>query len=294
MLYLGLSVICSVLLGFIFKLFDRFKVDSFQAIIVNYFICVICGWLYSGSIPIGPETGDEGLWLPYAIGLGFVFITGFTGAALTVRYFGVTISQVMQKMSILLTVPFAIFVYHETAGLLKITGVFMALAAIILVNWPEKATENAPVANKGPLWIPIAVWLLAGIIEITFLWVQGEKYVAPDDVRFICTVFGMAGMLGLTVASYGWITRTRTWSWRNVIGGIILGVPNFGSMYFLLLALGTGLEGSFVFPVINVGIILITTIGAVLLFHEHLSRINWIGVIIALTAIVAMSYKLGC
>lgn len=289
MIYLLLSILCSVLLGFIFKLFGRYGVDSFQAIVFNYFTCVICGGLYAGTIPVGPVAGDEGKWLPYAIGLGAVFISGFTGAAVTVRYFGVTVSQIMQKMSILMTVPFAILVYHETAGPLKVTGVIMALASIILVNWPQKQGHSAENVKAGPLWIPVITWFLSGIIEITFLWVNGENYVEPGNVNFISTVFFTAGILGVSLAIYGWLTQKRTFSWRNVAGGIVLGIPNFGSMYFLLLALGGGLEGSFVFPVVNVGIILVTTIGAVLLFHERLSKINWIGVALALTAIVAMS-----
>lgn len=289
MIYLLLSIVCSVLLGFIFKLFGRYGVDSFQAIVFNYFTCVMCGGLYAGTIPVGPAPGDEGQWLPYAIGLGAVFIAGFTGAAVTVRYFGVTVSQIMQKMSILMTVPFAILVYHESAGWLKVTGVVMALASIILVNWPQKPSQSGTTVKAGPLWIPVITWLLAGIIEITFLWVNGENYVEPGNVNFISTVFCTAGLLGLSIAAYGWLTQKRSFSWRNVAGGIILGVPNFGSMYFLLLALGGGLEGSFVFPVVNVGIILVTTIGAVLLFHEHLSKINWIGVVLALAAIAAMS-----
>ena len=293
MLFLILSIICSVLLGFIFKLYGRFGVDTFQAIVVNYITCVCCGWVYSGSFPIGPAEGDPGQWLPYALGLGAVFITGFTGAALTVRYFGVTISQIMQKMSILVTVPFAILVYHESAGIVKILGVVLALAAIIFVNWPdrkrEKALENAVEKQQSKLWIPIVTWMLAGVIEITFLWVQREKYAAPGNVQFISTVFGTAGALGITVALYGLITGSRQWSWRNVAGGIILGIPNFGSMYFLLMALGAGLEGSVVFPIINVGIILTTTAGAVLLFREHLTKVNWIGVALALVAILMMA-----
>jgi drug/metabolite transporter (DMT)-like permease len=290
MLFLLLSIVCSVLLGFIFKLYGRYGVDSFQAIVFNYVTCVCCGWIYSGSLPLGPADGDEGKWLPYALGLGIVFITGFTGAALTVKHFGVTVSQIMQKMSILVTVPFAILVYHESASVWKITGVAMALAAIILVNWPKQSNTGATSsANKNLIWLPIITWALAGVIEITFLWVQGEKYVAPDNVRFISTVFGTAGVLGLSVAAFNWIRGTMVFSIKNVWGGIILGIPNFGSMYFLLRALGTGLEGSVVFPVINVGIILVTTIGAVALFRERLSTMNWIGFLLALLAIILMA-----
>lgn len=288
MLFLLLSILCSVLIGFVFKLFGRFQIDSFQAIVFNYFTCVICGWIYANDLPIGPGTGDEGKWLPYALFLGVVFITGFTGAALTVRYFGVTVSQIMQKMSIVATVPFAILVYNETTRLGKIIGIVLALAAIILVNWPKHKNESQSANNR--LWIPAVTWLLAAIIEITFLWVQGEQYVDPSNVRFISTVFAAAGTLGLAAALYGWSTGKLIYNNKNVLGGILLGIPNFGSMYFLLLSLSTGLEGSFVFPVVNVGIILATTIGATWIFKEKLSTTNWLGVAAALGAILLMAF----
>lgn len=287
MIFLILSIVCSVIIGFVFKLFGRYKIDSFQAIVFNYFTCVLCGWLYADELPIGPAATDKGQWLPYALGLGVVFISGFTGAALTVRYFGVTVSQIMQKMSIIATVPFAILVYNETTQLGKLLGIVMAVAAIVLVNWPKQKNESKSVGKL--FWIPAITWLLAAIIEITFIWVQGEHYVDPSNVRFISTVFATAGILGFILATYGWTTGKLIYNTKNVWGGILLGIPNFGSMYFLLLSLSTGLEGSFVFPVINVGIILSTTVGATWIFKEKLSSINWLGVAAALAAILLMA-----
>jgi drug/metabolite transporter (DMT)-like permease len=289
MIFVVLSVVCSVLLGFIFKLYERYRVDHFQAILVNYFTCVACGMLYSGSIPIGPAPGTSGSWLPYALGLGAVFISGFNGAASTVKHFGVTISQIMQKMSILTTVPFALLVFNESAGWGKILGILCALAAIILVNWPKKG-EQAGTTPWHLWWIPVGTWVLSGIIEMTFLWVQGKQLVTPGDVRFITTVFFTAGCLGLLTATLNWWRGRLQFQWRNVVGGIVLGIPNFGSMYFLLLALAQGLEGSVVFPVTNLGIILLTTAGAIAFFHEKLSTINLLGIFVAVTAILLMAF----
>jgi drug/metabolite transporter (DMT)-like permease len=287
MLYLALYVFCSMLLGFIFKLYPRYKVDTFQAIVVNYMTCVCCGWIHLGHFPYA--YGENAVnWLPYALFLGIVFISGFNGAAQTVRHFGVTISQVMQKMSILLTVPFAVLIYHESSGAAKIVGFLLALASIIAVNWPKSVDQsNAAVKNetKGYLWIPIITWLLAGVIEVTFLWTNGEKITSTGDIAFISTVFGTAGLAGMAF----WVMKSMRgdmpFSWRNVIGGILLGIPNYGSMLFLLMALGSGLEGSFVFPVGNVAIILLTTFGAVAFFQEKLSLVNWLGVVLAVAAI---------
>ncbi len=207
------------------------------------------------------------------------------------KYYGVTISQIMQKMSILVTVPFALLVYHESANVWKITGVILALASIILVNWPQNTPNGA---NNGAnyrhlWWIPLLTWLGAGVIEVTFLWVKGEGYVSPDNVRFICTVFGTAFLLGISFAAWNWLRGTMTFSFKNVVGGVVLGIPNFGSMYFLLIALAKGLEGSFVFPVINVGIIIASTIGAVTLFRERLTPLNWLGIALAVGAIILMA-----
>lgn len=309
MLFLLLAVACSVLLGFIFKLFPRFGVDGFQVIVFNYFTCVCCGWVDLGYFPINTANAEKP-WFPYALALGLVFITGFNGAALTVRYFGVTVSQIMQRMSILLTVPFAILVYGESAAWVKIAGIILALASIVLVNWPSENGLNNPTrmngrnrVNEGQtegthkpgnkagllIWLPIATWLLAGMLEVLLLRVQKEGLADANDPAFICNGFGMAGTTGLLIAVFGWLNKRMDFRWRNVAAGIILGVPNYGSMLFLFMALGSGLEGSFVFPVLNVGVIFATTIGAVWLFHERLSRLNWLGIVLAVTAIGLIS-----
>ncbi len=297
MLYLSLTVACSVLLGFIFKLFARFGVDGFQAIVFNYFTCFCCGWIHLGHFPVQAEHFGTP-WMPYALVLGLIFVSGFNLAALTVRYFGVTIGQIMQKMSILMTVPFAILAYHESAGWVKIVGILFALVSIVLVNWPRTPRSGATRLGDTPperssgvhttknlLWIPIATWILAGLLEVLLVRVQNEGLADMSAPTFIITIFAAAGLLGLLVAVVGWATGRLRFTWKNVLAGIILGIPNYGSMLFMLFALSSGLEGSFVFPVANVGIIIATTIGAVTLFRERLSRLNWVGIALAITAI---------
>lgn len=298
MLFLSLAIGCSVLLGFIFKLFPRFGVDGFQAIVFNYLTCVCCGWVDLGFFPITPANATKP-WFASALVLGLVFISGFNFAALTVRYFGVTVSQIMQRMSILMTVPFAILVYGESANWGKIAGFVLALTSIILVNWPSENNSDHPDRQKGAersgsntrrlIWLPAGTWLVAGILEVLLLRVQKEGLADTNDPAFICNVFGMAGATGLLLTVGGWITKRLVFSWRNVAAGIILGIPNYGSMLFLLMALGSGLEGSLVFPVVNVGVIFTTTIGAVWLFQERLSRLNWLGILLALAAIGLIS-----
>ena len=291
MFFLILAIICSVIIGFLFKLFPRLGIDSFQAIVFNYMTCVVIGMIHTGHFPVH-RANLESDWWPYGIFLGFVFISGFNAASLTVRHFSVTLSIIMQKMSIILTVPFAVLFYHESFGPFKGFGMVMAVAAIILVNWKNtgpSGREEGLAVGKRAIWIPIVTWLLACLIEIVFIRVQKEEYANPEDPNFMVVIFFVAGLLGLMFAAKEWIVGKRKFEFKNVWSGIALGIPNYGSIYFLLLALGTGLEGSLVFPLVNVGIILLTTIGAYVMFQERMNRLNWIGIVLAILSIVAIS-----
>jgi drug/metabolite transporter (DMT)-like permease len=167
----------------------------------------------------------------------------------------------------------------------------MALCAIVLVNFPFRARESEQEGQKtGLWWIPLITWVLAGVIEIVFLRVQYSQLADMSKPDFIVTVFGTAGLIGLLFAVRGWVTGKMVFAWKNLLGGVALGIPNYGSMLFMLWALADGLGGSVVFPVNNVGIIVATAIGAVLIFREHLSRINRAGVVLAALSIILMAY----
>ena len=292
MIYLFLSILCSVAIGFVMKFFPRYKIDTLQAIVVNYATCVTCATFHKGESPI--KIADMSLpWWPYAIGLGLVFITGFNGAASTVKHYGLTVAAIVQKMSIALSVPFAILVYHESAGLLKVLGILCAVGSILLTNLKEdKPKDDFGVkTNKVPnlIWIPIITFLLSVVIEIVFLKVNHEKWLPEGDVKFIATIFGTAGFLGFAVILWRYYRKIASFSLKNVVAGIALGIPNYGSILFIFLALGNGVEGSVFFPANNVGIIVLSALLAVGIFHEKLSKLNWTGVALAIAAILLIA-----
>ena len=66
----------------------------------------------------------------------------------------------------------------------------------------------------------------------------------------------------------------------------MLGVPNYFSLLFLMEALRLpGWRSSVIFPVNNMGIVVLTAVCAALLFREELSQKNFIGILLAVAAI---------
>jgi len=77
---------------------------------------------------------------------------------------------------------------------------------------------------------------------------------------------------------------------RNIIGGIALGIPNFFSIYFLVMALrNNGFESSTIFTINNVAIVLVSTFLGIILFKEKLITKNWIGIILAIISILLVA-----
>ncbi|MEA3476964.1 MAG: EamA/RhaT family transporter, partial [Bacteroidota bacterium] len=71
--------------------------------------------------------------------------------------------------------------------------------------------------------------------------------------------------------------------------GIILGLINFGSTYYIIKSMAS-FESSVVFPIVNVGIVSLSTLTGFFIFREKLSWINWLGIFLSLTAIMLIAY----
>lgn len=289
MIYIIASILASTSITILFKLFGKYNVDVFQAIVVNYFIAIAMGWWMTGDFPISSQVVHAPTF-PFALIMGVFFITSFTAQGKSIEYFGITITAIMQRMSLLMTVIFAFIYFDESISLSKVIGLICAFLSIILVNYKPKNENTNSIKGSLLFWfIPFYVFFSSGIIEIILQYVELRVAGASADPEFITTIFAVAGMIGVTIFVGGLISGRMKLSLNNVIGGVILGVPNYLSIYFIMKALGAGYEGSYFFPVNNVAIIAIVTLIAFIFFKEKLSKINIFGVILALIAIALIS-----
>ena len=86
--------------------------------------------------------------------------------------------------------------------------------------------------------------------------------------------------------------RKITVTLRSLLWGVILGIPNYFTLYFFVEALSAGVfESSQVFPIVNMGVIVLTAVMGIILFREHLSKSNWMGIVLALIAISLITFS---
>lgn len=295
LLYLILNIVLSSILVLLFKAFERYKVNVFQTIVINYLVCILTGFIATGSSPFTTDFWNAP-WFLYGILLGFCFIIGFNLVATCIRIFGVTIGAVVQKMSLILSVSFAIIYFNESVNTVKIIGLILALAAIILANYPSK-NESQKIQStrenyKKYGYLLGLVLLTSGLIEVVMNYVEIEVASQKDDASFITFAFGMGFILGTIYWLWQRGQGKQALERKSIYAGLILGIPNFFSLYFIMLALGAkGWEASVVFPISNVGMIGVSALGAILIFKEKLSKTNALGVIIAMLSILIIAWS---
>ncbi|MCG9970257.1 EamA/RhaT family transporter [Christiangramia crocea] len=286
MIYLLLSVLSSTIIFVVFRLYTRFNVNTLQAIIVNYFIACTVGFFgYIEGSDFSHVPSEN--WFPGALMLGVLFITVFNLAAITTQKSGLSVVAVATKMSVAIPVLFGIFLYKESTGALKLTGIVLALAAVYLTS--IKTREGLTIKSKN-LIFPLLVFLGSGIIDTSLKYLE-TSYVAEEDVGlFSSTIFATAGALGVLILIVQAFLGKLKISFRNILGGIALGIPNYYSIYFLVMALrSNGFESSTIFTINHVAIVTLSTLTGILLFREKLLKKNWIGLAIAVISIILVA-----
>lgn len=286
MIYLVLSILISSLLFVIFKLFDVFKISTSQAIVINYAIALSFG-LFTSNISLPVVQIPQQTWFIGAFCLGVLFISVFNVMGITSQRNGLSVASVAGKMSVIIPIIAGIFIYKESVGYVKIVGILMALVAVYLSS---AKSDTSPVKFKN-LIFPLLLFLGSGCIDAVLKYMQ-TTYVSEEAVPlFLATIFGCAFVLGCFFIILQMIKGEFKFQWKNLIGGVALGVPNYYSMEFLIKALQTkGLESSTLFTINNVSVVILTTIFALAFFKEKLIKKNWIGIGLALISILLVAW----
>lgn len=287
MTWLLLSIITNTLLFLILKGFPKYGVNTLHGIVVNYLVAATTGFLLMGipSYDTLVQGAGEVLWIPFV--LGFLFITIFFTLARTAQVTGISVATVANKMSVVIPVVAAVILYEESLNRIKITGIIAALVAV----WMTSQKSDGSKLNWQYLSLPVIIFIGSGIIDAL---VNHMQTTVPDK-KVIPTLLSLAFLsalaFGVLAIAYRAIRLKEFVSGKSVLGGIILGIPNYFSIYAITKALDADLmESSELYPVNNMGIVVASAIGALLLFREKLSAMNWMGILLSIGAIALIAF----
>jgi glucose uptake protein GlcU len=284
MLFLTLTILQSTAIFVTMKLFNRFRIDNWQAITVNYVVATAFGFIiYEGDLsPVSIMAKD---WFEYALVLGLTFIATFFIFALSAQKVGVALTSVASKMSVVIPVIAGLVLLGEKINWLTGTGVAIALLAFYLTLGRGR---NSSFPARYVV-LPLLLFLGNGINDSLMKYSEFH-YVADtnDLILYLAMVFFSALVLGTLVSLFRYAKKRYHFSLRNIAAGIILGMLNFGSTFYILRAMDL-FSSSVVFPITNAGIVSLSALTGFFFFREKLSTRNWLGIVLAIVAIIMIA-----
>ncbi|WP_426701588.1 EamA/RhaT family transporter [Rhodanobacter sp. Col0626] len=279
MIYVVLSVVCSVLVSVLLKLARRFAIDVGQAIAWNYVVAgALTTLLLQPSLTPLREPGAP--WFAL-VGLGILLPTIFLALAASVRHAGIVRSDAAQRLSLLLSLLAAFVLFGEQLTGGKAIGIAIGLLALLCMVW-RNGRDAAERGAAGWLY-PLLVFAGFGVIDILF------KRVAQAGVPLGASLQAMFALSLLVAFAWQLWRRARgetRFTARSALAGVLLGLANFGNILFYLRGhRALPQHPALVFASMNIGVVALGAVVGLLLFRERLSRLNLAGVALALLAI---------
>lgn len=303
MLFLSLSILLSVLLLLNFRVFPRYEINTFQAIVFNYPVCFLTGLLL---LPAGQsftiDFSQTWTWLAFGLGVGFILTFLLSGAS--TQRMGITATSLANNLSLVIPVCFSLFIFRTGGKVfdsLNYLGLFLAVVAVGLSTYKQESPIAETEAGPRPasrrlgteILLPVGVFLFYGATN-TMINYMNLHYIPSADKTIQVTLTMVIGAIaaGILMLIARLIQGKETVQLRSLIGAVTLGIPNFLSFYTLILALSAfGGNGAFVYPLYNIGVILVAALVAALFFREQLSTANKIGLVLAVLAIGLISWQ---
>ncbi len=280
MIYILISICCSVTVAVLLKLARRYQINIIQVVTWNYLFAILLGTLF-----FKPKMDDLiSSPTPIYLALGVLLPVIFWFLAAAIKNIGIVKTDIAQRLSLFMPIMAAYFLFNEQMSNLKLIGLAIGLLAILLTMIKKQKG-----IQKSTNWFyALLVFLGYGIIDILFKKIAQAQTV-PYTTSLI-VIFGIAFFISMLALIYLYVVKKQRLSLVNFLCGGILGLFNFGNILFYLKAhQALAQNPSTVFAAMNMGVIILGSIIGITIFKESFSKMNYVGLALALGSIIMIT-----
>jgi drug/metabolite transporter (DMT)-like permease len=281
--FLILCILSSTAIFVVFKSVHQFNLPVFPVIVINYLTATLLGFLvYSGDRSWRSISGAG--WLPISILIGILFIIMFFLVGISTRKAGISVTTTASKMSVVFPIVFSLVIDPaDQLTMLKSVAVIIALGGVALTVYQPGGFQR----EGSVIFYPLLLFMGMGLVDSLVKLAQ-QRYVRDDQTALFSAVLFLNAFASGVVAALidhrhaRRFLKPAVWSW-----GVLLGIVNFGSLFFLVRALnftsanGAGMDGSVIFGSNNISVVALSVLVGLVVFKEKLRVINWMGVVLS-------------
>jgi drug/metabolite transporter (DMT)-like permease len=277
MVFLIASIISSTAIFVIFRIAKKYSCRLTLLITINYLAATLLGFSFMMRFNLHPFY-DGIRWIPFAVTLGVLFIAMFFLIGMSSQKAGITVTTLANKLSLVFPVFFSLIWFNETPSINKYIGLGTAVAAVMATLYKKDLKK----VNTAAVVLPLVIFAGSGFTDSLIKYIQATQITIAETGSFSTFVFLVSFICGAVLLLTSSVSVRSKLTMPTLLLGILLGMANFGSLYFFINALNkSGLDSSLIFTINNLLIVALSATAGHYIFREQINRVNLAGFILA-------------
>lgn len=275
------AALCSVLVSILLKIAKTKGFDMLQMIAWNYAVgSILCFFWFKPDL-VHISVQDTPWWL-IAI-LGIVLPTIFLFLSKSLDSAGILKTEIAQRLSVVLSLAAAYFLFNEQFNTLKWVGIALGLLAVVIIILTRSvATMTSNRSHKATLHL-LCVWVGYALVDVLLKYTTnlGLQFAVSLNLMFIVAFVLCVGYLAL---------QKTDWSTKNLVAGLLLGVLNFANIALYVKAhILLKDSPAIVFAGMNILVVVLGVIAGLVVFKERLNFRLALGILLGIAGVVFLA-----
>jgi drug/metabolite transporter (DMT)-like permease len=277
---------CSVIVSILLKLAKAQGFDALQMIVWNYASASVLCFLWFKPDLQHISIINTPWWL--IVALGILLPSVFLCLAKSLQYAGIVKTEIAQRLSVVLSLLAAFFIFQEQFNTLKIIGIVLGVLAVLSLLFSHQQDKTGQSSTKQAMLYLALVWFGYALIDVLLKYTTGLglQFAVALNLMFICAFILSLAYIAMTTKTVG--------NRKNILAGMGLGLLNFANIALYVKAhMLLKDTPAIVFAGMNILVVVFGALSGLIIFKEKLTPITALGLTLGLASVICLGYAIS-
>lgn len=279
------AALCSVAVSILLKICKEKGFNTFQMIAWNYAAASILCYLWFKPDLQHISVQHTPWWL--ILILGILLPSIFLCLAKSLQTAGILKTEIAQRLSVVLSLSAAYFVFQEQFSQLKVIGIVLGLIGVICILVSQRTASQNTEKPYAIIYLT-CVWVGYALIDVLL------KYTTGLGLQFsvaLNLVFIYSFILSIL---YTTVRNKSIGTVKDVLAGLGLGILNFANIALYVKAhMLLKDTPAIVFAGMNILVVLFGVLGGLIIFKEKLKVWTGLGLCMSIVSVLCLAYAMA-
>ena len=277
---------CSVIVSILLKFAKAQGFDALHMIVWNYASASVLCFLWFKPDLQHISIINTPWWL--IIALGVLLPSVFLCLARSLQYAGIVKTEIAQRLSVVLSLLAAFFIFQEQFNTLKIIGIVLGVFAVLSLLFSHQHDKTGQSSTKQAMLYLALVWFGYALIDVLLKYTTGLglQFAVALNLMFICAFILSLAHIAMTTKTVG--------NRKNILAGMGLGLLNFANIALYVKAhMLLKDTPAIVFAGMNILVVVLGAFSGLIIFKEKLTPTTALGLTLGLASVICLGYAIS-